>query len=192
MTSFLELLRILLSWPVAVLVLVLYFLRTFKVQLNALLTSRSVKMQGYGVSIELASETQLALPEPNIPKPDENRPVAYVREHPAEVVAEFIRTYNAYFFERSYNNIFGSQIRVLEHLLAKGNEGETYIGLHPFYAQYWTGTPLQFPNYLGFLKNTNFIRYDGDPIQVRITPYGTDFLTYIQGQYPTTIGLKPF
>jgi hypothetical protein len=152
-----------------------------------------MRMQGYGLSIEVAGETQLARQEPTIPKPNENQLEVYVREHPADVITEFIQTYNAYFFERTYNNIFGSQIRVLEHLLAKGEEGETYVGLYAFYAESWTGTTLQFAQYLGFLKSSNFIRYDGDPIHVRITPYGVDFLSYIKAQYGLGLmSAKPF
>jgi hypothetical protein len=51
------------------------------------------------------------------------------------------------------------------------------------YAENWGFTPVQFAAYLAFLKNRNFIRYDGDPIQVYITPYGADFLSYIHSRF---------
>ena len=43
---------------------------------------------------------------------------------------EFQRAYNAYFFERTLNAIFGSQLRLLKHLLVKGDEGDSYVALH--------------------------------------------------------------
>jgi len=146
------------------------------------------------VSIELAGEQNLALrKEQQITRPDENNLERYVRENPSAAIHEFIQTYNAYFFAKILNNIFGSQIRLLEHLLAKGDAGESYVSLHSFYQEHWASTGLQYANYLGFLKLANFIRYQGDPMQVFITPYGADFVSYIKSVYTSSfLELKPF
>ena len=150
-------------------------------------------MQAYGVSLEVAGEQQKAsVTETHIARP-ENVIESYIRNNPNEVVMEFQSAYNAYFLERTLNAIFGSQLRLLKHLLVKGDEGDSYAALHSFYAEYWDSTNLEFAHYLGFLKQSNFIRYEGDPMRVCITPYGTDFLSYIKSQYAESfLSAKPY
>jgi len=77
-------------------------------------------MQAYGVSLEVAGEQQKAsVTETHIARP-ENVIESYIRNNPNEVVMEFQSAYNAYFLERTLNAIFGSQLRLLKHLLVKG------------------------------------------------------------------------
>jgi hypothetical protein len=191
----LEYIRAILSWPVVLGLLGIYFLKTFH-QPVADLLRRFTKAAGYGVSIEAAGpSTQLQeIKETGVPRPVEDQLREYVRENPAEVVREFIRTFNAYWFERSFNLIFGTQILLLEYLLDKGKEGESYVGLEQFHREFLRRggfQTTQFADYLGFLLYLNFIRYEGDPIQVYITPYGVDFVSYLRAQYAGHYRLKP-
>jgi hypothetical protein len=206
----LDLLRLVVSWPVVVFTLGIYFMRKFQQPLANLLSSKNLKMQGPGFTLEVAGSQQLSAAESTIAKPDElattettvSQAIAvqtttieatrnesaeerHVRENPAEVIRTYKTTYNAYMFERALNVIFGSQIRILEHLLSKGEEGEMYTALKPFYDEYWAGNPeATFDKYLGWLQNFGgFIRSQGDPVRVYITPYGAEFLAYIKQNY---------
>lgn len=191
----LEYLRVLLSWPIIFGALGLYFLNTFHDPIADVLR-RFVRATGYGVSVEASPSVQLQeIRQTNVAKPAEDQLHRYIRDNPGQVVNDFLRTFNAYWFERSFNLIFGTQIALLEFLLEKRTDGEAYINLEHFYQEFTkrvSSPVVQFADYVGFLLSANFVRYEGSPIRVYITDYGVDFLSYIRTQYAPTYRLKPF
>jgi len=188
----LEYFKIILSWPVITGILIIYFLRLFKWPLSNFL-NRMVKSQIYGLTVEAMtlSEQRKELPEP---KADLEK---YISENPQEIIEEYNRIFRGYWFERGYNLIFGTQILLLEHLLSKGTEGDFYVNLFSFYQDFLNRSNLtttQMADYLGFLCDMKFIDMMGEGIDlcVKITPCGTDFLSYIKGQYLYSYKYKAF
>jgi len=100
-----------------------------------------------------------------------------------------------YWFERTFNIIYGTQIDLLEYLSAKGTDGDRYVNLLVFYNEFVKRSGLastQMADYLGYLHSMRFVEYrgEGSDLIVKITPYGVNFLSYIKGQYPSTYKYK--
>lgn len=119
----------------------------------------------------------------------------YIRENPKQVAQEYIKTFNAYYFERAYNLIYGTQISLLEHLSQKGDQGDSYVNLFRFYNEFLSRSNLtstQMADYIGFLRDAKFVEQFGsdNDFRIRISPYGIDFLSYIKGQYPSGSGVR--
>jgi hypothetical protein len=113
-----------------------------------------------------------------------------------QVSNAYIQLYQAYEFERILHAIYGTQLNLLEHL-ERRVEGVSYASLAAFYSYFkerWkllsTAVPPQMEVYLGFLKSKHLIEYVGEDI-VRITPDGSQFLSYIRNHYPYTYKFKP-
>lgn len=193
----LEFVKVIISWPIAVFVLGLLFIRTFKDPISDFFR-RIVRGQAYGVRVEAAtpSEQRKEAQESEAFKtPDEVE--KYVKENPKEVIAQYLRVQNGYWFERAYNLIYGTQISLLEYLQTKGADGDKYVNLVPFYTEFLSRSKFQttqFADYLAFLAEMRFIEYEGQDtdLKVHITPYGINFLSYIQGQYSTSYKHRPF
>jgi len=185
-------LGVLLTWPVVSLILGVLALRWFREPLSDFFR-RMVKGEGYGVRVEAADpsqqrkeieETKADLP----PKPQDDLQL-YIQENPQQFLEQYLRLYNGYWFEKAYNLIYGSQVSLLERLAERRDEGEKYINLVEFYNEFLRRSnshATQMADYLGFLKDMNFIEYfqtDGEH-KARITPFGLNFLSYIKTQYP--------
>ena len=148
------------------------------------------RASAYGASIETFNppDQQKEIKEnpPSLSQEDDME--KYIRENPKKVKEEYVRIYNGYWFERAYNLIYGTQIDLLEYLIEKGTNGESYVNLYKFYQEYINRSQLhsyQFADYIGFLKNMNFIEMSGEGtnLVVKINPLGIDFISYIKGQY---------
>ena len=120
----LEYLKVFMSWQVVVLLLGLIFKTPFSNFLQ-----RLVKGEAYGVRVEAStpSEQRKEVKESSVKFQTEDAIIKYVKDNPEEVIKEFRRTINGYWFERAYNLIYGSQIELLEHLSEKGTKGNNYI-----------------------------------------------------------------
>jgi len=193
----LEYLKIALSFPAVIGVLTIYFISLFRQDLSRFI-SRIVEAHGFGASVKATSPSEQREEIRDLPP---QKPLDMIEEiiknDPHEFAQEFLKVFNSYWFERAYNLIYGTQISLLEHLATKGIEGEYYINLYPFYQEFVRRSSLastQIADYLGFLKEANFLEYFGEDVSLRakISAYGLDFLTYIKGQYPTSYGLRPF
>jgi len=94
-----------------------------------------------------------------------------------------------YTFEQSFNIIYGTQIKLLEHLSKKGALGDKYSNLENFYLDFFMRTEGKTTttreDHLGFLEGKRYIKYvgKGDERIVKITPHGNNFLSYIKEQY---------
>lgn len=94
-------------------------------------------------------------------------------------------------FERTYNLIFGSQIRLLESLERAGPSGRTYEDVVSGYQSegvtsiFLSSYPLK--DYLGFLEVSGLVRTvdEAGRRSVEITPMGMGFLGYTRAlRYP--------
>lgn len=184
----LEFLRIIVSWPLAAFILGIIFVTTFKEPL-ADFFRRMVRGQAYGVSIEAAkpSEQKKKVKDAEtFSAPGEFE--KYVSDNPKQVIVEYQRLLNGYWFERAYNLIYGTQVALLEHLEQRGSDGEKYVNLLRYHTEFVARSKLhstQYADYLGFLANMKFVEYKGPDtdLAVCITTYGINFLSYIRQQY---------
>ncbi len=183
-----EILKIIISWPLAVFILGLFFIFTFKSPISDFFR-RIVRGEAYGVRIEASAPTEQQKAVGETQKyPSKDEIEKYVAENPTQVIRDYLRLSNGYHFERAYNLIYGTQLDVLEDLEKKGSEGEKYINLINFYNEFQRRSNLQstqYADYLGFLGSMKFIEYKGSDtdLTVHITPFGVNFLSYIRGQY---------
>jgi hypothetical protein len=209
-------LDVFLRWPLAIFALGLIAMLLFRKAISDFL-SRVESAGGYGfqlkagnpqLQLQTAPEKKPEAPElaaaveQQPPAPQQGPPlvpqqaIQYVQQHPAQVVEEFLRTFNAYRFERAFNLIYGTQIALLQHLANKTMEGEAYQNLAPFYEEHRRRAPdsdYQMADFVRFLEQLGFIEYvaqEGPNFRVRITPVGLNFLSYIRTQYPLVYDKK--
>lgn len=186
----LEFLRIIVSWPLVAFILGIILISTFKEPL-ADFFRRMVRGQAYGVSVEAAtpSEQQKEVKDAeSFISPDEVE--EYVSENPKQVILEYQRVLNAYWFERAYNLIYGTQVALLERLEQTGADGEKYVNLVGYHTEFVARSEfhsIQYADYLRFLADMKFVEYKGPDtdLAVCITGLGIDFLSYIRQQYGT-------
>jgi len=96
----------------------------------------------------------------------------------------------AYHFERTYNLIFGSQIRLLEYLAGRGDAGADLRGVYAFYAgAHFVPEGYPFQSYMGFLKTQGVVE-ESPPNGYRITELGVRFIVYLNESKHNK--LKPF
>ena len=198
-------LDVLLRWPLAVFALGLTGMLLFKKPISDFL-SRITSAGGYGIQLSAASpQSQAAAKKPGAPELAnvvENQPlvpqqvIQYVQQHPEQVVEEYLRIFNAYRYERALNQIYGTQIDMLQDLSTMGTEGDAYTNLAVFYEEFRRragDSKYQMPDYVRFLHTLGFIEYFGDEpnFRVRITPAGLGFLSYVRGEYPLTYDKRP-
>lgn len=193
----LQYVEVLLSWPVITLVLGLLALIWLRKPIGNFL-NRVRSAEGYGVRLDAVDPAQQLRKSQDVDEPkSENELAVWIRDDTEVAATEFLRLFNGYWWERAFNIIYGSQIEILEHLEAKGDSGEKYVNLVPYFEEFLRrGGPAntQMPDYLAFLQSMNFIGYqtkNGEQL-VKITPFGVNFLSYLRAQYPAGYKLKPW
>jgi len=185
----LEYFKVLVSWPVVVLTIAIYFFSRFKEGISDFL-QRVEEGEGYGIKVKATTPSEQRKEASEIkPAPGLDEAEKFVAEHPKEAVLEYRKILNGYRWEKAFNIIYGTQLHLLEHLGQKGSSGEKYVNLLPFYNEFVKRSKLsttQFADYLGFLRDSQFIMIEGteNDLVVKIAPYGVDFLSYVKGQYP--------
>lgn len=193
----LKYLQVILAWPVVALILGVIFLKWFKDPISDFFR-RVVRGEAYGVKIEASSPSEQRKEVKEIPQPQTHDQIEkYIKDHPKEVIKEYLRLLNGYWFERAFNIIYGTQMDLLEYLSTKGTKGENYINLVSFYNEFVKRSGLastQMADYLGFLKDMRFIEFveENKAWSVKITAYGVDFLSYVKGQYPSSYRYRAF
>ncbi len=189
--------QVLLNWPFLGACLIFTFIIIFKKRIDDFL-SRLVKGKVGGFSVEATKplKQENVIKEDKIKNP-KDRAIEYMKNCPEGAFKEYVHTYNAYFFERTFNIIFGSQIDLLEYLADKEDKSEKYINLYTFYNSFMKKTippRVTFDQYLDFLENGKFTKIiieENEKI-VEITSYGLNFLSYIQSQYPARYKNRAF
>lgn len=140
--------------------------------------------------------SQAALAPPQVPDelrddPNALAAIEYVREHPAETVAEYKRTIYALNHERVFVRAYGTQLSLLEFLAAREGQPNTHEVLQPFLAEHRKrggdkATTLK--AFVDFLVGWGLVTVTTLPEagvpNAQITGAGKDFLRYIKAQYP--------
>ena len=194
----LEYLKVFLSWPVVVLIIVLVVIWKFKQSFSDFL-SRLTKGEGYGVKLEAMPPQQQVMVK-DLEKPTQsfqNENEQWVAEHPKEVLHEFHKVSLELRYEKAFNIIYGTQIDMLEWLAKKADAGDAYTNMSYFHNEHQArakNSDYLFQNYMHFMELFEFIelfKADGKDM-VRITPFSQHFLSYIKANYQYTFNKKPF
>lgn len=192
-------LQVLLTWPVAVVVLGLVVLHRYHDPLSSFLR-RVTEAGGEKFRLKAADPDRQKEVTSYVAKEIESKVVTlsasateaeieqYIAQNPKSVLQEFYKVMNSYRYERAYSVIFGTQIELLEHLAAKGDVGESYINLVRFYEEFQRRSgnkTAQMADYVKFLEISQFLEYfgEGHGMKARITPHGVNFLSYIKTTY---------
>jgi hypothetical protein len=174
-----------LIWPVAVLVLGVYFFRNHR-------TDISLLMGRIHVAKFAGAELRLGTPPPQLPANAVPEVLAdqIIRSLPEPVRQLLHKLLKDNEFERLYNLIFGSQWRLLDYLNLT-LKPETLSAVQLFFYSDVTarGIPLELLPWLNFLRNTGLVEDvpDREPKELQITPKGREFVAHIKGTYPAGI-----
>lgn len=193
----LQFLKVLFSWPVITLVLVISFLKLFKGPISSFIR-RFIKGEAYGVKIEASSPTEQRKEAEKLPQIQPEYVLEkYIKENPKEVIKDLIDITKKYHFERIFNIIYGTQISLLDYLNTRGDIGDKYINLVTYYNDYILRSKLfsaKIEDYFGFLSAMRLIEFYGERsnLSLRITPLGINFLSHIKIEYPATYKYKSF
>jgi len=186
-----------LRWPFVVLV-VGYFLRN---EIKGLINRvRSGKLPG---GFEFQSLPSQQNPNTNVPldidESAETRKVeleteykkmaqdnSALKEQIDNLLTQIAKLQTALLFERMYQSIFGSQIKLLEELQLRGTAGTYYEDISAHYEQtrkLWPSlNSYALETYLNYLSDSKLIEsfMELDRKKYRITAMGIDFLEYIK------------
>lgn len=107
--------------------------------------------------------------------------------HMAELSQRLGATDFYWFCERVYRIIYGSQIRLLQHLQVRGDAGSSVAELVPFFQQHVEAVRVvnpayggAFDAYIGYLAASQLIVQDASvPPRYRISAQGVGFLAYL-------------
>jgi hypothetical protein len=189
----LQYLQVVLSWPLFAIILIFLFKKQISDFLN-----RLIKGKVGSVSFEASPTKQ----EKVIVEDDKkNRGIQIIEDNPKKAYEEFLKLYEEYFFERSFNIIYGTQINLLEHLDKKPDKSEKYNFLFiKFYHKHLGTKPKTkkpYNQYLDFLEINKFIEILNVDQKyseriLKITPSGIKFLSYIKTHYSERYKNKPF
>ncbi|PIR22538.1 MAG: hypothetical protein COV44_07570 [Deltaproteobacteria bacterium CG11_big_fil_rev_8_21_14_0_20_45_16] len=180
------------GWPLVSLIIFFTLIKLYRTNFSNLF-DRIRSGSGFGITVELEGrkEAQLSVAgEEDTVGPEVSEIEKYIKDNPSLVLKEYLQLRNTAHFERCFNLIFGTQIRLIEDLESRGSAGASYVDLFKYYSVFSEaigGTKTQYADYIGFLINyCAFVAYErksDSDITVRITPYGEDFLSYLRIQY---------
>lgn len=196
----LDYLKVLLSWPVLVIAIILFFLLKYKSSVKSIL-SRLERVKG-PVGTEAILRQEALTKNSNSTETMEKqlqKEIAKLEDEKEEfttflnnVVIPSMRQLETHLdFERIYSFIYGSQLRLLKHLSELGNRGDSYVNVYSFYQEmlgsYPSGIKISpFSFWVGFPRTHGLIEVSGQEEKSRtfsITGKGIDFLEYIKAQY---------
>lgn len=173
------------SWPLLILITFI----VYKKQISSML-SRVYKGRFYGVSFEATSTIQRKKFD-NVEKfenlKNQQEAIKYCRENPKEAVNYYTKIYKAFVFEKAFNVVFGTQIRLLEYLEQREGISVEKSQLNIFYKEYLNRTnPLYkrstqqeyfaFLYYFKFIEDINKNSHN----YTQISNLGKEFLIYIR------------
>ena len=189
------------SWPLIILITFI----VYKKQISSLL-NRVYKGKFYGASFEATSTIQRKKFD-NVEKFEnlkkQQEAIKYCRENPKEAVnyytSMYTNLYKAFVFEKAFNVVFGTQIRLLEDLEQQEGISVEKSQLNVFYKEYLNRTnPLYkrstqqeyfaFLYYFKFIEDINKNSHN----YTQISNLGKEFLIYIRKQYPLIYPVKVF
>ena len=114
----------------------------------------------------------------------------YISKHPKEIIKEYINLIQYYDFEKIYNNIFGTQIKLLDFINDKKNQKCTLDDVFIYYNESKEkGLKTDYynlSNYLNYLFTQNLLiekKMTDDYFEFYITEKGANFINYIKMHY---------
>lgn len=184
----LEYLKVFLSWPPVVLLIVLLLTPTLAPTITEL-ARKLRKGKAAGFEFELDQEQKA----PPLPSLDAGDQLSQIAHDPARARSEILKWWNAARAENAFNRIFGTQVRMLEFLESKEPSGVVEAELQPFYTEHQKivdtlpnaqGSP-SWAAFVGFLQSYGYVVYEErNGLQyVRITTLGIGFLSYIKATW---------
>lgn len=188
----LDCVRVILSWPVLTATVILYFLIKFRPPIIAFinrLVTAAVNKDGLVLTSTLPtnqSAIELNLPKESSKEEDKQLKIESAPTLDVTKTKEYQGLLEKYMFERIFFMIYGSQIRLLEHLELKGPEGDLESNLLRFYFEFkmlLKDTDYSPLGYIGFLQAVLLIERISSTTY-KITPHGIAFLNYIRSAYP--------
>ncbi len=189
----LQCLRVVLNWPLVAIISIFLF----KKQISDFL-SRLIRGKIGNLSVEATPPKQEKV---IIENNNKNPLIQMMKDDPENAYHEILKLYEDYFYERSFNIIYGTQINLLDHLDKKPYKSEKYNFIFiKFYFKHLGRKPKTkkpYNQYLDFLEINKFIeilnanKTNNEKI-LKITPSGIKFLSYIKTHYPERYKNKPF
>jgi hypothetical protein len=216
----LEYLKVLLSTPVIIGIVCIWFICRFAASIRMVLERRDVKVKGPGgIEASFGGQAQAGVAEevrrvqadtrltpgagaltvtgatPEVRVTGEQAPAAM----PPEQVQRLQTIARWWMYERLYRAIFRSQIELLFFLARRPNGQARWNELTPFYEQAVPRGPAgayPFENYLNYLRITSLVQWatpdSGQDTIVTLTVWGREFLQYLTGaNYAWTVE-RPF
>ncbi|MBU4483163.1 MAG: hypothetical protein KKG62_03560 [Actinobacteria bacterium] len=189
----LQCLRVVLNWPLVAIIPIFLF----KKQISDFL-SRLIRGKIGNLSVEATPPKQEKV---IIENNNKNPLIQMMKDDPENAYHEILKLYEDYFYERSFNIIYGTQINLLDHLDKKPDKSEKYNFIFiKFYFKHLGRKPKTkkpYNQYLDFLEINKFIeilnanKTNNEKI-LKITPSGIKYLSYIKTHYPERYKNKPF
>lgn len=195
----LKYIEVLTTWQIMAFALVVIFIFKYKQSITKVIDRiNSVKVG----NVELGTNQNQDLENLDIDKAIySKREVEELKEIKAAasgVLQESNELYVKYQWERATNLIFGTQIKLLEYLISKGEEGASFVELSKYYFEHQTlanFTESSIDKYFNFLKYFLFIEDSAinSPSQnLRITPMGIRYMDYLLANYPNIKSLRNY
>lgn len=167
------------SWPVTILVLGGVFLLLFNNEIKQFLGNLVIRHRWPG-----GSETELSRRQQDQAsgRLDLEAVTSDSTEDIATLKGQLEETRKYWLFENTYNLIYGSQIRLLEHLSRKASTGDSFQSLYSLFYDsscrlYLVLRSYPFVNYMNFLETRNLVEKHGD--NYKIAGLGIEFLNHI-------------
>ena len=131
--------------------------------------------------------------------PERTRLVNWIQQNPEEALEYVSQLSLEVWNERTYRFIFGSQLRLVDHLASLGERGDAYVNLSRFYGEFLSrhsGVEWDMNRYLRYLQTSGLIEVfnaDGSDgsLRVRVTPTGANFMSYVKSVHALDWQGKP-
>lgn len=224
----LEFLKLIFSWPTTTLIITIILVINFKsVISNWIDKFRDSEFELLGQKIKITAQQQSTpieqgLKDTEIAKaaeksevstqhktyiiPDEIKHIpnvqaliAYADDNPAAAIVELNRAVKKYLFERAFCSIFGTQVKLIEHLDSTSCQWVNVAHIAGFHIAHKQSIPkasidLDLHTYLIYLHENGLIElvWTEAAQTIRSTPLANEFLNYIKSAYPSTWNQKAY
>lgn len=175
----LDFLKVILSWPTAMLILGILFLLKYSDVIRQFVSNLGIKTElPGGLKLDIYSRQQ-----DQVKKVFDLEGTKLQGEDDIETIKKQLEETRKYWlFDNTFNLIYGSQIRLLEHLSRKASSGDSFQSLYSFFYDssckvYPVLRSYPFVNYINFLESRQLVKKEDDIYT--ITKLGIEFLNYI-------------
>ncbi|MDN6885297.1 hypothetical protein QMO14_16955 [Variovorax sp. CAN2819] len=195
----LEYLKVLLSWPPLAFIGACIVIAAFRQQLAEKL-DRLIEAKGKDWHARFQEPTQNVGTSPPAPPTADSDYLTQVTSDPAKARVEILKWWTAAASENAFHRMHGTQWRLLEYVLSRGEAGAPAEEVRPFYDEHLKlgesvpgFVPPTIDQYIGFLVGQSLIIIASDHkggMAVQLTPLGHEFIKYIKENWAPFLGLK--